>query len=190
MKEGRYFWKLCLTAPHKQCSLIRVCKLHGGCTNKYSICTKWLEGKTHASEKADQQLCTGPSGTSHSAQQLLASSLSRSEAPHIAHFSFVPDTNTPEPAKSKKQTLVAKSTALTTHLARLAIVDLCTEGTWTDTSLTQHCKGCSLLDCEVRTPALIHSIPGCRIDTKSKFIHTSGCQECHLTVLAFLLYEQ
>ena len=42
-------------------------------------------------------------------------------------------------------------------------------------------------------PALIHSISGCRIDTKSKknvFIRTSGCQKHHLTVLAFLLYAQ
>ena len=143
-----------------------------------------------ANQKPDRQLCTGPSGTSYSAQQLLASSLSHSKAPHIAHFPFVPDANTPEPAKSEKLTLVAKSTALTRHLAKLAILDLCTKGTWTDTSLTRHCKGCSLWGCEVRTPALIHGIPGCLIDTKSKFIRTSGCQECRLTVLAFLLYEQ
>ena len=86
----------------------------------------------HASQKADRQLCTGiyrPSGTSHSAQQVLASSLSHSEEPHIAHFPFVPDANISEPGKSEKQTLVAKSTALTKHLARLAILDLCTEGT-------------------------------------------------------------
>ena len=137
-----------------------------------------------------QVLCTCPSGTSHSAQQLLASSLSHSEARHIAQFPFIPDANTSEPAKSEKQTLVAKSTTLTRHCARLAILDLCTKGTWTDTSLTRHCKGCSLQDCEVGTPALIHGIPGCRIDTKSKFIRTSGCQEYHLTVLAFLLYKQ
>ena len=116
-----------------------------------------------ASQKADRQLCIGiyrPSGTSYSTQQLLASSLSRSEALHIAHFPFVPNANTSEPAKSEKQTLVAKSTALTRHLARLAILDLCTKGSWTDTSLTQHWKGCSLHDCEVGTPALIHGIPG------------------------------
>ena len=105
-----------------------------------------------ANQKPDRQLCTGPSGTSYSAQQLLASSLSHSEAPHIAHFPFILDANTSEPVKCEKLTLVAKSTALTRHLARLAILDLCTEGTWTDTSLTRHWKMCSLLDCEVRTP--------------------------------------
>ena len=81
-----------------------------------------------ASQKADRQLCIGiyqPSGTSYSTQQLLASSLSHSEVPHIAHFPFIPNANTSEPAKSEKQTLVAKSTALTRHLARLAIVDFC-----------------------------------------------------------------
>ena len=117
-------------------------------------------------------------------------SIIHSEEQHIAHYPFVPDANTSEPAKSEKQILVAKSTALTRHVARLAILHLCTEETWTDTSLTRHCKRCSLRDCKVRTPALIYGIPGCRIDTKSKFIHTSGCQEFHLTVLAYLLYKQ
>ena len=45
---------------------------------------------------------------------------------------------------------------------------------------------------QVRTAGFT-GVPGCRIDIKSKknmFTCTSGRQKCHLTVLAFLLYEQ
>ena len=82
-----------------------------------------------ASRKADRQLCTGiyqPPGNCQSAQQLLASSLSFylcmyictlsksqvSEAPHVARFPLrIANTNTSEPSKSEKQTLVANCTA-------------------------------------------------------------------------------
>ena len=60
-----------------------------------------------------------------------------------------------------------------------------------DTCLTRHCEGvaCETLRSELR----LHSVPGYRIDTKSKkneFTHTSGCQKRHCTVLTFLLYKQ
>ena len=60
-----------------------------------------------------------------------------------------------------------------------------------DTCLTRHCKGvaCETLRLEPR----LHSVPGCRIDTKCKknvFTHNSGCQKRHRTLLTFLLHEQ
>ena len=68
----------------------------------------------------------------------------------------------------------------------LAILDLCSDGTWTATGLPRHCEGHSLQS-QFGTYAFI-GVPGCRIDTKSKknvFIRTSGCQKRHLTMLAF-----
>ena len=60
-----------------------------------------------------------------------------------------------------------------------------------DNCLAQHCEGVA---CEtLRSESRLHSVPGCRIDTKSKknvFTHTSGCQKRHCTVLTILLYEQ
>ena len=77
---------------------------------------------------------------------------------------------------------------------RLAILDLCTEGTWTDLVLHDTARGVACeTRSEVETYTLIHGVPGCRIDTKSKknmFTHTSGRQKRYLAVLAFLLYEQ
>jgi len=57
----------------------------------------------------------------------------------LHNFPFVHNVsraNTSEPSKSEKQTLVANS--MMVRLARL--LDLCSEGTWTDTSLTRHCE--------------------------------------------------
>ena len=59
-----------------------------------------------------------------------------------------------------------------------------------DTCLARHCEGVA---CEtLRLEPHLHSVPGCRIDTKNKkvFTRTSGCQKCHRTVLTFLLYKQ
>ena len=90
-----------------------------------------IRRKTCVSQKADRQLRKGiyrHSGSCHSAQQLIASSLSLylrmyictvsepkvSEAPRTAQLPFVHDVgraNTSEPSKSEKQTLVANSTA-------------------------------------------------------------------------------
>ena len=60
-----------------------------------------------------------------------------------------------------------------------------------DTCLAQHCEGVA---CEtLRSEPRLHSVPGCRIDTKSKnnvFTRNSGCQKRHRTVLTFLLHEQ
>ena len=94
-----------------------------------------IRRKTCVSRKADRQLCKDiyrHSGSCQSAQQLIASSLSLylrmyfctvselkvsepkvSEAPHVAQLPFVhvSRTNTSEPSKSEKQTLVANSTA-------------------------------------------------------------------------------
>ena len=60
-----------------------------------------------------------------------------------------------------------------------------------DTCLARHCEGVA---CEtLRSEPRLHSVPGYRIDTKSKknvFIRSSGCQKCHRTVVTFLLYEQ
>ena len=60
-----------------------------------------------------------------------------------------------------------------------------------DACLARHCKGvaCKTLRLEPH----LHSVPGCRIDTKSKknvFTRNSERQERHHTVLTFLLHEQ
>ena len=161
--------------------------------------------KTRASQKADRQLCTGicrPSGSCYSAQQLLASSFSFyqrmyictlsnsqvSEAPHVAQFPFVHDVSraiTSEPSKSKKKTLVANSTAFC-----LTILDLCSEGTWTDNSLARHCEGCSLRDYRSEPPPSWRflAIRSTRRAKKNVFTRTSGHQKRHLTVLGFAVW--
>ena len=171
-----------------------------------------IRRKIRASRKTDWQLCTGIyrlSGSCHSAQQLLASSvslylhmyictLSKSlvyESPHVAQFPSLYLTAIPQWAIEQwEANFVANSTAFAWRLARLAILailGLCNEGTWTDTCFARHCEGVA---CEtLRSEPHLHSVPGCWIDTKSKkdvFPHTSGCQKCHRTVLTFLVYKQ
>ena len=71
---------------------------------------------------------------------------------HVAQFLFrihdVSCTITSEPWKSEKQTAVANSTAFAWCLARLAILGLCSEGTWTATSPHDTAKGVA---CETRS---------------------------------------
>ena len=68
--------------------------------------------------------------------------------------------------EEREANFVVNSTAFAWRLARLAILGLCNERTWTDTCLAWHCKGvaCETLRLEPR----FHSVPGRRINTKSK----------------------
>ena len=142
-----------------------------------------IRRKTCASRKTDWQLCTGIyrlSGSCHSAQQLLASSLSLYlrmyictlskslvyESPHVAQFPFCTRSSTSVSHQEQEANFVVNSTAFAWRLAGLAILDLCNEGTWTDTCLARHCK---VVACEtLRLEPRLSSMPGCRIDTKSK----------------------
>ena len=167
-----------------------------------------IRRKTRASRKTDWQLCTGIyrlSGSCHSAQQLLASSLSFYLCMYICTLGkslvWVATRCTISPLypmaipqwaiEEREANFVVNSTAFAWRLARLAILGLCNEGTWTDTCLARHCEGVA---CEtLRSEPRLHSVPGCRIDTKSKknvFTHTSGCQKRHRTELTFLLHEK
>ena len=162
-----------------------------------------IRRKTCASSKANWQLCTGiylPSGSCHSAQQPLASSLSFylcMSTCTLASWKFLrcytsqifPPLCTQrqlqwssETLKSEKQTLVASSQHLLDMLWGLTILDLCSEGTWMDTSLARHCEGCSLRTTG-RKPGkfCLHSVPGRRVDTKRQknmFSCISECQKC------------
>ena len=143
-----------------------------------------------------------PSGSCHSAQQLLASSLSFylrmyicmltksqvSEAPHVAQLPLCNWCHYFWAIEEWEANYVANSTVFAWHLTRLAILDLCSEGAWTDTSLARHCEECTSVARLWGQNLRLHSIPGYRIDTKSKknvFTCTSGCQKRHLTMLAF-----
>ena len=95
-----------------------------------------------------------------------------SEVPHVARFPLRTWRQYSEPSKSEKQTLVANSTAFAWHLARLAILHLCTEGTWKETSLTRHYGG--------RNPRL-HSVPVNPKSKKNVFTLASGRQKRHLS---------
>ena len=69
----------------------------------------------------------------------------------LHNFPFIHDVShaiTSEPWKSEKQTLVTNSTAFAWRLARLDILDLCSEGTWTATSSHDTAKGVA---CEARS---------------------------------------
>ena len=71
-------------------------------------------------------------------------------------------------------------------LRGLAILDLCSERTWTATSLPRHYEGRSLRN-QLETSAFT-GVPGCRIDTKSKknvFTCTSGVRNAISLCLCF-----
>ena len=112
----------------------------------------------------------------------------------LHNFPFVPNISraiTSEPLKSKNKTLVANSTLLAV-LQGLAILDLCSRGNMDSYQSHTTLRRTQLARLQVGTPAFT-GISGCKIDTKSKrnvFTRTSGRQKRHLTVLAFLLYEQ
>ena len=96
-----------------------------------------------------------------------------------------------EPTKSKKQTLVANSTALAWCLARHSDTS---EGTWTATSLARHYRkgvACETTCRSEPSPSPASLVVGSTPRAKKKvFTRTSGHQKRHLTVLTFLLYEQ
>ena len=85
---------------------------------------------------------------------------------HVAQFPLRTQRQSCITSEPPNKTLVANSTAFAYVLRGLVILDLCSRGTWTATSLARHCKGHSLRDL-VGTPAFT-GISGCRIDTKTK----------------------
>ena len=76
-------------------------------------------------------------------------------------------------------------------LQGLAILDLCGKGTWTDLVSHDTVKG---VPCETMSeplPSPVSLAVGWTPRAKENvFTHTSRLEKCHLTVLAFLLYEQ
>ena len=166
---------------------------------------KVIRRKTRESRKIDWELCTGIYRLSAIVHSNLASSLSLYlrmyictlskslvyESPHFAQFPLCTRQQYLVSHRRARSNLWDKLYSISWHLARLAILGLCNEGTWTDTCLTRHFGGVA---CEtLRSEPRFHSVPGCRIDTKSKknvFTRTSGCQKRHRIVLMFLLYKQ
>ena len=86
-----------------------------------------------------------------------------SKASHLAQFALVHNFSRPNTfelrIKKREANFSGKLySILFGVLQGLAIIDLCSEGTWMDTSLTRHCEECSLCDSEVGTPAFTASL--------------------------------
>ena len=116
------------------------------------------------------------------------------EALHIAQFSLrtrrqlccqLPLSHQRARSKFQWQTLQH----LIDVLPGLAILDLCSEGTWMDTNLARCCKGCSLRD-KVRTFTFTASLAVRSTPTAKRTCLLARHQKCHLTMFAFQLYKQ